>query len=291
MPDEHQPDPDEQPKTEAEAEADADADADEEPMHIHRPKPLHGLRELAVEIGVIVIGVLIAIAAEQLVEGLGWRHKIHESEQAMRAELVADDGGQAFMRAAIAPCLDRQLQAIGQAVAARKDRAEVARLAHAYSPPTYTWDDQAWQSSVAAGIGPHMGARRTAEWSGVYSGVAILNHLTEQEFSAVSALRALPSSEGPLDDEDARRLTEAAATLERLNVSLYSWSAGFLKNLERLQSPVPLAQRTALIARARQRFGGCVVIPNPKLFRPMDNLTSEDERRARMYSGDTTVRP
>lgn len=37
-------------------------------MHFHMPKPLHGWREFAGEVGIIVIGVLIALGAEQVVE-------------------------------------------------------------------------------------------------------------------------------------------------------------------------------------------------------------------------------
>lgn len=35
-------------------------------MHIHLPKPLHGWREFLAEVGIIVLGVLIALGAEQL---------------------------------------------------------------------------------------------------------------------------------------------------------------------------------------------------------------------------------
>jgi hypothetical protein len=35
---------------------------------LHKPKSVHGMRELAIEIGVIVIGVVIAIGLEQAVE-------------------------------------------------------------------------------------------------------------------------------------------------------------------------------------------------------------------------------
>lgn len=37
-------------------------------MHLHLPKPLHGWRAFAGEVGIIVLGVLIALGAEQLVE-------------------------------------------------------------------------------------------------------------------------------------------------------------------------------------------------------------------------------
>ena len=36
-------------------------------MHFHLPKPLHGWREFAGEVGVIVLGVLIALGALALV--------------------------------------------------------------------------------------------------------------------------------------------------------------------------------------------------------------------------------
>jgi hypothetical protein len=39
-------------------------------MHFHLPKPLHGWREFAGEVGIIVVGVLIALGAESVVQDL-----------------------------------------------------------------------------------------------------------------------------------------------------------------------------------------------------------------------------
>ena len=44
-------------------------------MHIHLPKPLHGWREFLGEVGIIVIGVLIALGAEQVIEDIRWQEK------------------------------------------------------------------------------------------------------------------------------------------------------------------------------------------------------------------------
>jgi hypothetical protein len=57
-------------------------------MDIHKPKPWHGARELAKEIGTIVIGVLIAIGAEQTVEALHHRAQADAMAQKLRAESV-----------------------------------------------------------------------------------------------------------------------------------------------------------------------------------------------------------
>jgi hypothetical protein len=55
-------------------------------MDIHKPKPWHGVRELLKEIGTIVIGVLIAIGAEQAVEALHHRAQAREAAGKLRTE-------------------------------------------------------------------------------------------------------------------------------------------------------------------------------------------------------------
>jgi len=57
-------------------------------MHIHLPKPLHGWREFLGEVGVIVIGVLLALGAEQLVEALHHHSQVQEAIDKLHAESV-----------------------------------------------------------------------------------------------------------------------------------------------------------------------------------------------------------
>jgi hypothetical protein len=45
-------------------------------------------------VGIIVIGVLIALRAEQIIQTLPWHEKVRHAEQAMRLELAEDDGPQ-----------------------------------------------------------------------------------------------------------------------------------------------------------------------------------------------------
>ena len=65
-------------------------------MHFHMPKPLHGWREFGGEVGIIVIGVLIALSAEQVVESLHWRHEVRETRKALDSELSRNLGAYAF---------------------------------------------------------------------------------------------------------------------------------------------------------------------------------------------------
>jgi hypothetical protein len=57
-------------------------------MHFHLPKPLHGWREFAGEVGIIVFGVLIALGAEQVVETLHWRHVLGDYRAALHEEVA-----------------------------------------------------------------------------------------------------------------------------------------------------------------------------------------------------------
>lgn len=45
-------------------------------MHFHLPKPLHGWREFSGEVGIIVIGVLIALGAQQVVQDWSDRQRV-----------------------------------------------------------------------------------------------------------------------------------------------------------------------------------------------------------------------
>src|SRR6516162_1059103 len=67
-------------------------------MHVHRPKLVHGLGEFLKEYGIIVLGVLTALALEQAVET--WRS--HETLALIRAslgqELAEDRGRWEFLR-------------------------------------------------------------------------------------------------------------------------------------------------------------------------------------------------
>jgi hypothetical protein len=64
-------------------------------MDVHLPKPLHGWRAFAGEVGVIVLGVLIALGAQQLAENLAWRQKVDAALADMNNELGSGDGPEA----------------------------------------------------------------------------------------------------------------------------------------------------------------------------------------------------
>lgn len=77
-------------------------------MHFHLPKPLHGWRALLGEVGIIVFGVLIALAFGQLAQSLHDRIVADQAREAIRAE-VRENLWWLELREKYEPCIDRML--------------------------------------------------------------------------------------------------------------------------------------------------------------------------------------
>jgi hypothetical protein len=102
-------------------------------VHIHLPKPLHGWREFVGEVGVIAIGILIALGAEQAVEVVHHNQQRSELLDAMNKSFVADAGTLAQREQSLLT-LDNYVAELGAAVAARID-GKPAKVPDAESDP------------------------------------------------------------------------------------------------------------------------------------------------------------
>src|SRR5689334_10434977 len=90
-------------------------------MHFHLPKPLHGWRAFIGEVGIIVLGVLIALAFGQAVEWLHWQAKVREAEAAIGRDLALTSDI-ASERVAVARCSDDRLALLRSAILSSGDR-------------------------------------------------------------------------------------------------------------------------------------------------------------------------
>ena len=159
-------------------------------MHVHLPKPLHGWREFLGEVGVIVIGVLLALGADQLVERTTWRKHVAEAKEDLRGELQADLFN-AQERVLMESCIDRRLDQLEQII----DR-----------PPAQPW-------KLLAG---HMRAKERMQYAGVYAFVRTLNELARDEFAVAVEFRMLERG-GPLSEVTQDRLRADVARVRGYN--------------------------------------------------------------------------
>ena len=61
-------------------------------MRFKTIKPLHGWREFVGEVGIIVLGVLIALAAQQVAQSVQERGEARDADQAVRGEIEQNLG-------------------------------------------------------------------------------------------------------------------------------------------------------------------------------------------------------
>ena len=73
-----------------------------------RLKPPHGWNAVVWELAVVTVGVIVALTAQEWVEGLSWRGKVAATERALRAEL-GEHYGYAVEFRTVYPCLQVQL--------------------------------------------------------------------------------------------------------------------------------------------------------------------------------------
>jgi len=77
-------------------------------MRFRLPKPLHGWREFLGEVGIIVLGVLVALGAEQVAEAIHWRGEVATFRQAVESEIALDLGTYQY-RMRENGCVERRL--------------------------------------------------------------------------------------------------------------------------------------------------------------------------------------
>jgi hypothetical protein len=234
-------------------------------MDIHKPKPWHGLREFLKEYAIIVVGVLTALAAEQAVEWLHWRHKLADAEAAVRFELHDDDLPQAYARIVVRGCLEKRLDALTAALAADQPREAFARLVHAYTPPFRTWDMNAWNVMVSSDVLTRLTAEEAVHRSQAYNVMPAMGEINTRERQDSTDLGALDPKPGALSAAERDR---AVVTLQRLrmdNLEMFYGSAALLDAGADLGVRLTEKDKARVMSELRPTWGGCLVDPQTKL--------------------------
>jgi hypothetical protein len=217
-------------------------------MHFHLPKPLHGWRDFIGEVGIIVIGVLIALGAEQIVERIVWREQVRQAETSMTQELSDDDGPQAYERLALQPCIIRQLDRAEQALIAERDRHVAFVPTALWTPPFHTWDDNAWRAAVSSQATSHMSTERMYAWSNPYALTADMNEGAVRESQDWAELERIATLPAHPSDVGRERIMAALARARQDNRFLVFMSKVFLGSSEAAGVRVPKKARQGAVA-------------------------------------------
>jgi len=208
-------------------------------MDIHKPHAAKSWREFAVEIGTIVVGILIALSLEQLVETLREHRATAEAREAVRGE-VAADLSLMQLRMDEQACVDRRLGELAAILAA-------AREGRPYPPPQW----------IGRAVNQPVSARRWTAASN--SGRASLFPTDEQgQFATVYFVvdRFVAAEE---QEQDAWAILRSAEGVKAMPPAMV-W--GLTEALARARAANYLAKRA--VARAFDEAGRLGIKPGPR---------------------------
>ena len=160
-------------------------------MHFHLPKPLHGWREFAGEVGIIVVGVLIALGAQQLVENWSWNQKVAAAEQTMNEEIKNSLLAVAEINR-IDKCSTTQIDALQDAIV-RGDQVKARQILDrgAALSPSRLWADNAFEATLADQVSDHLGAEKLKSYSQIYQMIRNIRRIQETSEDSSSDLAVL----------------------------------------------------------------------------------------------------
>jgi hypothetical protein len=159
-------------------------------MHLHLPKPLHGWRAFVGEVGIIVIGVLIALGAEQLVEAAHRKQEAIQADDSIRSEL-AFNLGRLESRTTIHSCVDRRIGEIQALLDRAVDNPDIATPKWIGRPQSWAFASSQWQAESQAGRAALVDPHRLSAYAVMYARMQALGDEMTLEQTDWARLRTL----------------------------------------------------------------------------------------------------
>lgn len=222
------------------------------------PGAWHGWRENVREIAIVVVGVFIALIAQQAVDAWDWHQKVEVADAAMREELLTDDGPQMVQRIAMHDCIASLLDRIRAAVEGGGSRAEIAALIDRYWVDDRTYDHIALDAAQTADVASHLGQDRFVRFANAYSRMGVLEDVNHREAFDWAALRAFRRTGGPVTDAERDRLLNAIEALRHGDMVMWLGSTRKMPQILQL-GELDRVRVDGFLADARDHYGPCVL--------------------------------
>lgn len=148
-------------------------------MQVHLPKLREGWRKFAFELTIVVLGVMIALAANQLVESWSWNRQVRQFRTAVDAEMDYNLWTYVY-RVKQGPCVKRRVNDLERWLAASRQADALVPMLPIGAPVRLSPQTSAWQSRDAD-ITTHMLLRDRMAYGQIYDELAnFVDHSVEE---------------------------------------------------------------------------------------------------------------
>ena len=178
-------------------------------------KPLHGWRQFVGEVGVIVLGVLLALVAQQAAGAIQIRADVKAFRQTIDREIALNLWIYDRRDAQFA-CIKRRVAQLDQLMGNYREGSTVA-LADATYPRTFSPYSSAWDNRDGQ-IFEHLPAATRQKYAEFYDELANNELMRNREREGWMALVPYEQA-GPLSIDDRRKLHSLSRALDRFNVA------------------------------------------------------------------------
>ncbi len=214
-------------------------------MDIHKSKPVHNWREFVVEIGTIVIGVLIALGAEQVVELLRMRHLVEE-DRAILARELALDLSNGIIRMRMAPCVDARLNALSAALDQAERAGRLPPMPIPGRPRDLVFSSGGWSNVVASAAATHFPPDELQALEVVYYLMVTADRVTEDESRTWSEIYTLAGPGRPLDPGVAQSLRVSLTNARTLNLQVATIATRMTQSIDAISLRFDDAERAQI---------------------------------------------
>lgn len=185
-------------------------------MRFAFPKPLNGWRVLLGEVGIIVVGVLIALAAQQMVEDWNDRQRLAEAHRAISLEL-GDAAGQARVKIRAYRCTEPLFGRLAEIVDEAERTGRLPPVGELPQPNRYTWPSGAWQGLRNGSLADLESRDRLQGLSGIYAFVEALDRQQNRELEVWADIYQLVGPGRPFSAEEVARVRGSLREARLLN--------------------------------------------------------------------------
>lgn len=208
--------------------------------HVDLPKEVRGWREFLKEVGIIVLGVFIALFADQLGQRYDWRMRVGEARKALDRE-IAEAAGTAQERIAYNACANRRLDELHDLVMNAGPAIERPLIVSRYHTVVRPWSEDIWETMIAAGVMEHMPHNELLRYAAIYDLINDIRLQQSREEDSISDLALLTSLQGRFLPVTRDRLLAAVTRARRDNNAIVRDSQQLLQRArqQEIQPIVP----------------------------------------------------